>query len=131
MLFSARPNLEWFDQYMAVSQILVQGANQTQAQIMERARIQRAASQHVSETIRSTYQARQATMDRVALNYDEKAVRGVQAYKNPLDGSRVEVPNEYEHVWTNPQGQYIYSNSPSYNPNLDSNLHWQELEKAK
>jgi PDZ domain-containing protein len=131
VLGSARPNLEWFDQYMAVSQILVQGANQTQAQVMERARIQRAASQHVSETIRSAYQARQATMDQVARNYDEKAVRGVQAYRNPLDGSRVEVPDQYEHVWTNPQGDYIYSNSPGYNPNLDSNLHWQELEKAR
>ena len=131
VLFSARPDLEWFDQYMAVSRILVEGANQTQAQVMERARIQRAASQHVSETIRSAYQARQATMDRVARNYDEKAVRGVQAYWNPLDGSRVEVPDQYEHVWTNPQGEYIYSNSASYDPNVGSNRNWQELEKAK
>lgn len=128
--FSARPNLAWFDQYTAVSQTLVQGFYQTQAQIMERARIQRDASQHVSETIRQAYETRQAAMDRIAQTYDEKAVRGVQAYHNPLDGSTVEVPDEYEHVWTNPAGEYIYSNNPRYDPNVGSNLHWQELEKA-
>lgn len=126
---SVKPNLQWFDQYMQVSQTLVQGFYQTQAQIMERARISREASRHVSETIRQAYETRQATMDRVAQMYDEKAVRGVQAFRNP-DGGTVEIPNDYDHVWKNDLGEYIGSNSSSYNPNVGSNLHWQELEKA-
>jgi hypothetical protein len=115
---------------MQISQMLIQGFYQNQAQVMERARIQREASQHVSASIMQAYQSRQATMDRVAQAYDEKAVRGVQAYRNPDDGSTVEAPDEYEHVWKNGLGEYIYSNSASYDPNVGSNQHWQELEKA-
>ena len=35
----------------------------------------------------------------------------------------------YSHVWSNRLGEYHLSNSASYNPNVGSNIQWQEMRK--
>ena len=37
----------------------------------------------------------------------------------------------YDNAWANDLGEYIVSESPSYNPNIESNQHWEQLTPAK
>jgi hypothetical protein len=53
----------------------------------------------------------------------------VESYQNPFEGRSVELPSGYSHVWANRSGEYILSNSANYNPNVDSNIQWQEMKK--
>jgi hypothetical protein len=51
----------------------------------------------------------------------------IETYTSPFDGSTVDLPSGYDNVWTNNLGEYIFSDSQSYNPNLESNLNWQQM----
>jgi hypothetical protein len=41
----------------------------------------------------------------------------------------VELPSGYSQVWANRSGEYVMSNNTNYNPNVGSNLGWQQLKK--
>jgi hypothetical protein len=55
------------------------------------------------------------------------SILGIQSYNNPVDGTTVELPSGYSNAWTNSLGDYVLSDSPSYNPNTESNLNWQQM----
>jgi hypothetical protein len=129
--FSLQPNLDWYNEMTLVTQTLVQGALYTQGEIMKRAEIERRKNAAVSGIIRQEYEARQAVVSRMHENYDTKAIRGVERRSNPFTGGTEDVPNEYRHAWVNPLGEHLFTNNPSFDPNIGSTLRWQELEKAK
>ena len=127
MLFSLEPNESWYADLQNATRILVEGAYQEQAQVMKRVQIETQKNEAIRGTIRAEFESRQATMSRIHDNYDTKAVRGVQRHVNPFDGRTEEVPNEYAHAWVNAAGEHIFTNSASYDPNVGSNLHWEEM----
>jgi hypothetical protein len=53
----------------------------------------------------------------------------VQLYQQP-DGTKVELPSDYTHAWSNGNGDYILANSGDYNPNGSEAGNWQELTPA-
>jgi hypothetical protein len=54
---------------------------------------------------------------------------GVDAFLDPHRQEVVELPSGYEQVWANNLGEHILSESPSFNPNIHSNLHWEPMKK--
>ena len=58
-------------------------------------------------------------------------IRGVERYNDPRAGKEVELPAGYGNAWANDLGEYIVSESPSFNPNIHSNQHWEPLTPAR
>ena len=73
--------------------------------------------------------AKQAN-DRVIRNFSDN-IRGVERYNDPFSGNEVELPSGYGNAWANNLGEYIITESPSFNPNVGSNLNWQQIEQVK
>jgi hypothetical protein len=78
----------------------------------------------------SAWEERQEAQDRIARNFSDY-VRGVERYNDPFAGKEVELPSGYGHAWANNLGEYIVTESPSYNPNIGSNLTWEPLSSGE
>ena len=59
------------------------------------------------------------------------SIRGVQRFTDPHSGNEVELPSGYGTAWANNLGEYIVTDSPSLNPNVGSNLHWEAMPAAR
>jgi hypothetical protein len=55
-------------------------------------------------------------------------MRGVQTFRNPATGETVELSNQYDHAWAGPDGTYLVTDSPNFNPNSSLDGHWTSLE---
>ena len=76
------------------------------------------------------WETSQAVRDRIADDWS-RAFRGVEQYYNPYEGKTVELPSGYDNVWVNRLGDYVVSESPSYNPNVGSNQDWIQVQPAR
>ncbi len=126
---SFRLNPHWFARYNQLVETLTQMQIQRINNIGELSRYIARTNDEISDMIMASYNRRQAVQDRVAENFSQ-AIRGVEAYVTP-DNREVELPAGYEQAWTNALGDYIVSDSPSYNPNVGSNQHWTPLKKRQ
>ena len=88
------------------------------------------AGSRMREDQQRSWEARQAANDRIARNFSDN-IRGVERYTDPRAGKEVELPAGYGNAWANDLGEYIVSESQSYNPNLYSTQHWERLEPAR
>lgn len=73
---------------------------------------------------------RQAVQDRV-VQAQSDGIRGVDRFVDPHSGNEVELPSGYGKAWANNLGEYVVTDSPSYNPNVGSNLHWEAMPEAR
>ena len=80
------------------------------------------------DSIMDGYWARSASQDRMHDNWTE-AFRGVQSYNDPSSDYTPQLPGGYDHAWGNGLGEYIVANDSSFNPNMYSNMNWQELQR--
>jgi hypothetical protein len=71
--------------------------------------------------------ARQQTCDRLSTDWSRE-IRRVEAFFDPHRQEEVELPSGYGRAWANNLGEYILTDSPSFNPNIDSNLYWEPME---
>lgn len=76
------------------------------------------------------WEQRQEVQERIARNFSDYT-RGVERFNDPFAGKEVELPSGYGHAWANNLGEYIVTDSPSYNPNVGSNLSWEPLSAAE
>jgi hypothetical protein len=60
-----------------------------------------------------------------------RGIRGVELYQNPYEDKPVELPSGYGNAWVNRGGEYILTESPSFNPNIGSNVEWQRIERSR
>jgi hypothetical protein len=130
MIYSVKVNPQWYAKVVNVKEMLVQQAIRgikAVGRIGEM--VARAGSEMRAEQMRS-WEQRQQAQDRIAQNFSDY-IRGVERFHDPLAGKEVELPAGYGRAWANNLGEYIVSDSPSYNPNIGSNLQWQELTPAK
>jgi hypothetical protein len=73
------------------------------------------------------WSARQKTYDRLSTDWSRE-IRGVDAFFDPHRQEVVELPSGYGQAWANNLGEYILTDNPNFNPNLDSNLHWEPIQ---
>jgi hypothetical protein len=73
---------------------------------------------------------RQAIQESV-VQAQSDGIRGVDRFVDPHSGNEVELPSGYGKAWSNNLGEYIVTDSPSYNPNVGSNLHWEAMSAGR
>ncbi|HOS98698.1 MAG TPA: hypothetical protein PLU54_13680, partial [Deltaproteobacteria bacterium] len=128
MINSFRVNPQWFSRYNQLVEALIQAQIRQIRSIGELSRYISRTSSEISDSMMQSYNERQKVYDRIGEKVSE-SIRGTERYVNPLEGSEVELPGGYSHVWTNPLGEYLLTDSPSYNPNEESNGNWQEIQR--
>jgi len=126
---SFRLNPQWYGRYLQVSQYLIQNQIQQIQHVGQLSRIISQTSNQISDMIMDSYYQRQATMDRLADQFSQ-AIRGVDEYYNPFEERGVELPGGYNHAWANALGEYILTDDPNFNPNIGSNVTWQQMGKS-
>ena len=124
--YFARTDLNWLNKYNQVVNYLIQRQIQQIQSLGQLSNIVSQTSNDISDSNFKAWQQDQSIKDQLANDFSNN-ILGVQAYKNPFDGSTVDLPSGYNNVWGNSLGEYILSDSASYNPNLESNLSWRQM----
>ncbi|MCX6234876.1 MAG: hypothetical protein NT175_09185 [Bacteroidetes bacterium] len=124
--FHVNPN--WYNKYVQFTEFLIQQQIKQIHSIGELSRMLAQTSDQIREENMQQYYERDAIGDRISENFSQY-IRGVDEYYDPVAGKPVELPSGYDNAWSNPLGEYIVAEDPSFNPNIGSNLNWQLLEK--
>jgi hypothetical protein len=127
---SQQIKLSWFNKYM---QVMTMWQQNVMASIQSAGMLSRYIAQtydEISAMNRQAWENYQAVSDRINRQFSEY-IRGVETYQNPFIGRPVELPAGYQEVWGNANGEYILSDSPNFNPNVESTQSWQRLTKAR
>jgi hypothetical protein len=128
--FSCKLNPHWLNQVAQVKEMLIAGQIQTirnNAQLSDL--LARTSSQMRQENLEQ-FNRRQQANDRIVDNFCQ-GIRGVARYHDPYKGYEVELPNGYPYVYANNLGEYILTESPSFNPGESSNLQWQQIQPRR
>jgi len=128
MINSFRPNLQWFNRYVQLVQVLMQNQLDTTQPLSELIRFVAATSPEVNDVRRQSYERQQAIQDRINFHFAQ-LVRGLEEYRNPFDGALLQLPSGYQALWAHPLGDLALSDDPAFNPNSSLAKDWQRLEK--
>jgi hypothetical protein len=83
----------------------------------------------ITATNRQAWEQQQASQDRISRRFSEY-IRGVDTYQNPITNQPIQLPGGYGRAWTNASGEYIVSDSQSYNPNIGSTTNWRPMQRV-
>ena len=124
---SFRINQQWQAKYNNVIEYLAQ---QQISRIRNIGEFSRTLSQ-MSDQMRSDqlqqYEQRSSVYDKVAQQHSDNML-GIERYYDPFEEREVQLPSGYNHAWCNNLGEYILTDNPNYNPNVESNLTWKPIE---
>ena len=126
MLASFRLNPAWSAAYEAITRYLAQQQIQRIHHIGQIGEIYARMGSEMRQQNMDGWRRRQDTYDRLATDWS-RAIRDVDAFFDPHRQELVELPSGYGHAWANNLGEYILTDDPNFNPNLDSNLHWETM----
>lgn len=124
VLASVRVNPEWA---RGVQQMFSNVAAVEQRETMKRAQIQREAMNYTADLQQRTWESGQESRDRIAEGWGQ-SLRGVETWTDASGGS-VELNAGYQGAWSRPDGTYILSNDPLFDPNVVLHEDWKRLEK--
>lgn len=130
MLYSMKVNPGWFAKVVNVREMLAQQTMQDIRAVGRIGEMVAKAGSKMREDQQRDWERRQAVQDRIARNFSDH-IRGVDRYHDARAGKEVELPSGYGTAWANNLGEYIVTESPSYNPNVDSNQHWEQLTPVR
>jgi hypothetical protein len=130
MIYSLKINPQWFAKVVNVKEMLAQRSMQNIKAIGHIGEMVAKAGSKMREDQQRDWERRQQVQDKIAQNFSDH-IRGVERYHDPRAGKEVELPAGYGNAWSNNLGEYIVTESPGYNPNVGSNLHWEQLTPAK
>jgi hypothetical protein len=126
IMSSFRMNPEW---QAGVSQMVRNVAAMDQIEARKRARIQQETDAYISDLRQRTWEESQASRDRTAETWGQ-LLRGVETWKDD-QGGRIELNAGYNEAWSRPDGSYILSNDPLFDPNVVLQQEWKRLEKQR
>lgn len=126
--YSFQTNKFWYNKYVQLVEYLIKAQIQQIHSVGEFSRKLAQISNDIREDNLRSWEERQAVSDRIAEDFSQY-VRGVDEYFDPIEGRPVELPSGYDNAWTNANGEYIISEDPNYNPNIGSNLNWQQMNR--
>ena len=135
---SFKMNPRWLQACQAESRRILQVRAMMAKMMQQMAANQRRALQQIGDlshsisdagdSIMDGYWARSAAYDRMGENYSE-AIRGVDSYIDPTSDYSPELPGGYDQAWSNGLGEYIVSNDLMFDPNQNSTMNWQQMER--
>jgi hypothetical protein len=124
--YSAKTDPNWLNKYDQVVNYLIQKQIQQIQSLGQLSSIISQTSNEISDANYESWQRTQAINDQIATDFSNY-IRGVQTYNNPIDGSTVDLPSGYSYAWGNSLGEFVLSDSAGFNPNIGSNLNWEQL----
>jgi len=127
---SFKVNPKWFNAYGQIVEALIRQKTQQIKATGEVGRMAARTSSEISDQRMKDWQARQAVNDRVVDDFC-RGIRGVDLYRNPYEDKPVELPSGYGNAWVSRGGEYILTESPSFNPNVGSNVEWTRIEPTR
>jgi DNA-directed RNA polymerase subunit RPC12/RpoP len=127
MIGSFQLNPEWYAAFKSIAQFMAQRQIQHIQHIGQIGQMYAQAGSQMRQQNLNDWYARQQTYDRLSTDWSRE-IRGVDAFFDPHRQEVVELPSGYGQAWANNLGEYILTDSPSFNPNLDSNLHWEPMQ---
>ncbi len=130
MLYSLKLNRSWFGKVVNVKEMLAQRYIRGIKAVGRMGQMVAQAGSQMREEQQRAWEQRQQVNDRIVQNFSDH-IRGVDRYIDQRAGKEVELPAGYGNAWANNLGEYVVSESPSYNPNIGSNQHWEQLEPAR
>ena len=130
MLYSMKVNPAWFAKVVNVKEMLAQQTMQNIRAVGRIGEMVAQAGSKMREDQQRDWERRQEVQDKIARNFSDH-IRGVDRYHDARAGKEVELPSGYGNAWANNLGEYIVTESPSYNPNTDSSQHWEPLTPVK
>jgi hypothetical protein len=130
MVYSMKVNPRWFAKVVNVKEMMVQKIIRGIKEIGRIGDMVARAGSEMREGQMRDWERRQQANDKIVQNFTDN-IRGVERFNDPFAGKEVELPSGYGRAFANNLGEYIITDSPSYNPSIGSNLNWQELKPAK
>ena len=130
MIFSFKLNPKWFAKVVNTKEKMVQMIMRGIKTIGRIGSMIASSSSELRDDQLADWERRQQANDRIIQNFSDN-IRGVERYNDPFSGNEVELPSGYGNVWANNLGEYIVTESLSFNPNIGSNLNWQQIEQVK
>lgn len=126
VMTSLRINPQW---QQGVQQMVSNVAAMEQRETMKRSAIQRDAANYSADLQQRTWEEGSASRDRIAEGWSQ-TLRGVETWRDASGGS-VELSSGYNEAWSKPDGTYILSNNPLFDPNVAFQEDWKKLEKGR
>lgn len=116
--------------WLAAVTKLVQGIKQGQIDTYkEIARIHRETSREILESNQASWEATQKSNDESAKSFSQM-IREVDEWTD-TDGGTVELDQNWDHAWSNGQGEYLLSNDANWEPNVSlGTTEWSRMERA-
>jgi hypothetical protein len=130
MIYSMKVNPKWFAKVVHTKEALFKQAIQGVKAAGNFGTIVASAGTNLREDQMKDWERRQTAQERVVQSQSDN-IRGVERFRDPHADKEVELPSGYGHAWANNLGEYIVTESPSFNPNVGSNLHWEAMPVAK
>jgi len=124
---SFRINQQWQAKYNNVIEYLAQQQIRHIQSIGEFSRTLSQMSDQMRSDQLQQYEQRSSVYDKVAQQHSDNML-GIERYYDPFEEREVQLPSGYNHAWCNNLGEYIMSDNPNYNPNIESNLTWKPIE---
>lgn len=126
---SHRPNFEWSAAIARLHAVITRDQLRQQQRIFDRLQQIHRTQSETSDMLFESWQRRSQTYDRIFDRYSQ-SIRGVETYSDPVSSRQVELPNGYNHVWSN-GSDYVLSDEPGFNPNTGSSQLWTEIQPQR
>jgi hypothetical protein len=129
MLGSIHVNPAW---QAAVAQVLLNIGTKMIGGAVDRANIMHDAQMKIGDTIMSTWQNRQDSLDRISHSWSQ-TIRGTGDFVDPTTHAQVELPWGYDNVWSDGNGDYLLTTIQGFNPNSDiqTNRNWTQMQAVR
>lgn len=125
---SFRIDLDWYNKYSQLVATLIQGEIREIRAVGEFSRRWAEMSDDISRDRQKSWEDLQARQDEMNRRYSQYQ-RGLQDYRD-ADGNRVELPSGYNHAWASRGEEFIVTDNPNFNPNVELDGTWMPLEQA-
>ncbi len=122
-------NPVWTVAYTRLCALVTREQLQQQQAIFARYRQIHQTLEECSDIVWQTLQNKSAADDRIFDSYSQ-ALRGVDTYVDPVNNRSVDLPTGYENAWTNGT-DYVFSDSPSFNPSALPGGNWQKMARKR
>lgn len=126
--FSFQVNPKWYAKYSHMIEYLAQNQIERIKSIGEMSRMLSRMSDQMSRENLEIFEEKGRVYDKGAQNFSDYMLN-IDRYYDPHEGREVELPSGYRHAWSNNLGEYILSDDPNFNPNVGSNLHWENMSR--
>jgi hypothetical protein len=126
MIQSFKLNPQWSAAVKAIAQQLAQRQIQQIHHIGQLGQIYAQTGAEMRQQNLNDWYSRQATYDRLAVDRS-RAIRDVDGFFDPNRQEVVELPSGYGHAWVSGNGEYILTEDPTFNPNVETNQSWTEM----